>query len=272
MKFKWLKYIFPVACISLVPIVASSCGVVYTSKVKTLNSSIWSNNGVDNTYGSLPFSSVSIKDAIHGSDFNNGNYIFLYGIVGSEDAGAVANVLYGPNGNDGFGNSIVDAENKLNFGSSPFFTRFYGSSGLGAEDSVLGFDVGFLSFVDFAPYDETASGVNGKSGADSPLAKYSQEEVLNELNSNLDNNDQSYTAETMPDSAKAKIGTYKRNDESAIQYRWLIEYIQIIRPGNSNLTDTGGLLAFKNGKDPQAFSLGDGATLYESLLAYYKAS
>ncbi len=266
MKIKFLKYILPVATIAAVPAIAASCSSVYNTKLKEITYTSWKGNGASSTYSSLSTVNVSVKDAIYGSNYNNGNYIFIYGTVGSESKSAMADLLYGPVGNDGTGNVVVDMDKKLNFGSSVFFKQFFNEeNGLGSKNSLLGFNVGLLMFIDFAPYNPDAATVNGLSGSESPLAKYTQQEVLDELNKGTDG---SYTMDNLPDSAKAKINTYKRKDKSAIEYRRLVDYIKQIRP---QAGQTDGIIAFKKDKDPKNYSISDYSSLHNQLIDYYKS-
>lgn len=276
MKFKKsLKIVLPSLALLSVPLIATSCGSVYTTKLKYLNPDDWKDNGKENTYATLSNSSVSVKDAIYGSNFNDGNYIFLFGSTGNSDATDIANLLYGPNGNDAIGNIGVDMDKNMNFSTSQFLPTFFsagtgeGTGGLGSKNSPLGFSVSLLMFIDFAPYNPDATGNSGKSGADGPLDKYTQDEVLAEWQ---EKDEGVSSLNDLPKEAQAKIGTYKRNDESAIQYRNLVNYMNAIRPGAANVSTTSGLIAFKNGKNPQTFAISDPSSLNSSLLTYYKTS
>lgn len=275
-RFRFLKYLVPAAVISVVPIIATSCSSVYSTNLKSLSFANWKEEGKGNTYATLSEANVSIKDAIYGSNYNNGNYIFIYGTIGSESSSALADLLYGKNGNNGTGNIVVNGDKNLNFSTSLFLTTFFNegngtkTGGLGSKNSILGYSVSILSYIDFAPYNPNASSINGLSGSESPLAQYTQDEVLNELNNSAGG--QVYTIENMPDEAKAKIGTYKRNDRSAIEYRDLLNYIKSVRPGAANTTDTYGLIAFKNGKAPQTFPINDPTSLNTSLIQYYQST
>lgn len=279
MKRKILKYMFPITALAIVPVITSSCSGVYTTKLKQISPINWSTEKDKTTYSSLSTVNVSIKDAIYGSNFNNGNYIFLYGWTGNNTEKTLPNLLYGPNGNSGIGNIVVDMKKNLNFGSSPFLNLFFNpgtsnaqNGGIGTNNSSLGFSVSLLMFVDYAPYNGNATSINGQSGAESPLATYTQDEVLAEYNEGQTGENLNYTLENLPEEGKAKIGTYKRNDKSAIEYRELINYMKAIRPDASNTNDNYGLLAFKKGKNPQSFSIDNSTTLYESLLEYYKTN
>lgn len=275
MKLKrYWKLILPSIALVAVPLIASSCGTVYTTKLKYLDPTSWGTDGSSVTYSKLSNVNVSIKEAIYGSNYNNGNYIFLFGSTGNQSATDIANFLYGSNGNDGTGNIKVDMKDTLNFSTSPFLTQFYnpgtgeGTGGMGSKNSLLGFSVSLLMFIDYAPYNENASDVNGYSGADGPLDKFTQDEVLAEY----EEKENITSVDDLPDEAKAKIGAYKRNDESAIQYRYLLNYMNTIRPGASNVSETSGLIAFKKNKDPQTFAITDASELYTNLLNYYKSS
>ena len=276
MKLKFLKFIAPIAALAAVPIISTACSQVYSTKLTQITAANWesSENGKNLTYSQLSDSSVTVKDAIYGSNYNNGNYIFLYGTTGSEASSPIADLLYGTTGNDGTGNIVVDMDKNLNFSTSTFLSSFFNNGngeqtgGLGSSNSIVGFSVSLLMFIDFAPYNGDASSTNGKSGADSPLAQYTQDEVLAELNKD----GIKYTLENMPNEAKAKIGTYKRNDQSAIEYRYLLNYMKAVRPGAANTTDTYGLIAFKKDKAPQTFSISDASSLSSNLLSYYQSS
>lgn len=265
MKFKSWKFIFfgVLGAIGITtPSFLTSCSSIQTTKLKSLDLSSWGTDGKNTTYSSLKYSDVSIKDAIYGSNYNDGNYIFVYGWTGNPEGQAVADFLYGTNGNDGTGNIKVDMESTLNFSNSSFFKTFF-TNGQGIGNSLYNFNVNVLMYIDYAPYNPNASSVNGLSGSESPTAKYSQEEVLAELNVDGD----TYNMENLPDEAKAKIGTYKRNDKSAITYREIIKYLKEIRP-NITTDDKGGIIAFSKDKNPKSLSLSSDANA--TLRDYYK--
>lgn len=251
-----LKFGLPLITAAVVPSVISSCSSASYTYTKALTSSTWSNNSTK--YSDLSSSKVSAKSAAYGSNYNNGNYIFIWGSLGTDDgttASSLASFLYGT--------SASAQEQNIN---SSFLTQFFGNSGIG-NGKTFGYSVSVLMYIDIPPYDGTASSINGKSGYDSPNAQYSLTEVLNEANKGSTVG--AYSESTLPVKYQLKVGTYKRTDKQAIAYREFIDYLTKIRPSLSS-PQSGGMIAFKKNKNPQAISsLTDASSVISTLQTYY---
>lgn len=234
-----------VSAIAIPAIALSSCSAVYTNTAKVIDL-----NYATKTYSSLQDSKISLESAIYGSNYNKGNYIFLYGTTGAK---SVRDFLYGPNGNAGSGTNATIEEQ--NFSTSSFFQNFFDYSGLG--NGLLPYNLPILSYIDLQPYDENYQVVEpddpGKNGL-TPFAKWTEAQVLQQYNDGAD----IYDVKTLPDEAKFKIGTYRRYDQSAIRYREIIDYLLVVRPnvtGISGDNKNGGLICFREGFDPKSFDL-----------------
>lgn len=233
-----------------IPIVLTSCSdaSVYSVKAKEYNSADYQSNKL---YSSLTESNLSIKDAIYGSNYNEGNYIFIYGTLTSSD---VLSFLYQNS------NNIIPYNEKAFDGS--FFKRFYQQGGLG-NGVITGLNVKIIMYIDIPPNNDDA--IEPLQGKESPFSTYSADDVLIEANRNAPNR---YEQSTLPDEFKFKIGTYKRYDQKAIDYRDLVSYIQTIRPNMQGTANDGGLIAFKKDSDPKSYSVSFSS--YDSILSYYQ--
>ncbi|MCF0217744.1 MAG: hypothetical protein HUJ42_01720 [Malacoplasma sp.] len=264
MKFtmkKIFKFLLPVTAVVLTPVIATSCSNVETTSAKQLDSTSWNNGNVK--YSELSNSNVSIRDAVYGSNFNNGNYIFLYGSLANSD---FANFLYG-NGNNGLGNQTV---NEQNFSSSVFFTNFFNSI-LANPNNGFGYTVSFLMYVDMPPYNGDAnSDTNALSGYNLPNDQYTADEALTIANGGSDPTAGTYTQTTLPENYQLMVGNYKRNDQSAITYRDIVKYVETIRPNLASTAVDGGIIAFKKNKNPKSFSISD--SILSDLITYYTPS
>lgn len=247
-----LKFALLGICSITVPLALTSCSdaSVYSVKAKEYNSSDYQS---DQLYSSLTDSDVSIKDAIYGSNYNDGNYIFIYGTIANAD---VLNFLYlNANG------QIPYNEQGIN---GSFFKRFYQQGGLG-NGAITSFNVKIIMYIDIPPINDNA--IAPLTGRESPFATYSSDDVLEQANFNEPNR---YTEKTLPDEYKFKIGTYRRYDQKAIDYRDLVNYIKTIRPNMQGTAEDGGLIAFKKDNNPKSFTISDSS--YSSILSYYQGS
>ncbi|MEG2974425.1 MAG: hypothetical protein RR798_01975 [Malacoplasma sp.] len=213
------------------------------------------------TYTALPFSNVSLYDAIYGANFNNGNYIFIYGTTGSPSFREYA---YG-RGNDNSGSNATI--NEQNFSTSAFLINFFNKGNIG--NGLLPKDnVKILTYMDLDPYNPNAkSEFPEDNDGLTPFETWTQEQVLQLANKGSDR----YDIKTLPNEFKFKIGTYKRYDDSAIQYRSTIEFLLKIRPsitGVGSDNKSGGLIAFKKDKNPATYELAQASV--ESISAYYQ--
>ncbi len=251
------KTLFLLSC---VPVIGFSVSLVATSCSQTINSTqgkLVTKNFASEMYTKLNGSGTSIESLAYGSNYNDGNYVFVYGTTA--DA-SFRNFLYGPNGNDGTGN---DKKDELNFSSSVFIQNFFDYNSLG-NGQLLNYSVSLILYVDVAPYNGNAGfNNNGLDGINSPFDKYTLDEVIAEANGDIANK---YDAKTLPESYRYKVNTYKRTDEQAKVYREFIAYIKSIRP-NGSFADTSGMIAFRKKTTPQKLDASDAS--YDSLVSYY---
>ena len=248
--FKYTKYCLPLLSAAIIPTITSSCSYSLTTNAKVITASSWNKDSTK--YSSLSTSSVNLQSAIYGSNYNKGNYIFIYGSLTDS---AFYSALYGTN--------IIKPTQQTdqNFNSDLLKNIFNANSSI---QSSFNFSVSVLMFIDIPPYNGDASDLNGLTGYDSPTATYSSDEVLKEYN----NGGSTYTVATLPLEAQIKIGSYKRTDKSAIIYRDLINYIQKARP-NISSPSSGGVIAFKKGKSPKSLSL---TASLKDVIDYYTPS
>lgn len=247
-----LKFALLGICSITVPLAITSCSdeSVYNVKAKEYNSSDYQS---DQLYSSLTDSDVSIKDAIYGCNYNDGNYIFIYGTIANSD---ILNFLYkNANGIPSYTERGIDGQ---------FFSTFYQPGGLG-NGAITGLNVEIIMYIDIPPIDDNA--IAPENGIETPFATWSSDDVLQQANRNAPNR---YTEKTLPDEYKFKIGTYRRYDEAAIDYRDLVNYIKTIRPNMQGTAEDGGLIAFKKDNDPKSFTISDSS--YSSILSYYQGS
>lgn len=254
------------SAICLLPIAATACTPSDVNQVRArlLNANAWNGNGQNTKYSELNQVNVTLEQAIYGTNnFNNGNYIFIYGTTANNDT---RTLLYGARGNNNSSNNTVSEQN---FSSSSFFQNFFRANNSLGSGGLLPFRVSLLLFIDRPPYNPNASVGSGLNGNEDPLATYSSTEVVNEFNSQNGIVTNQYTEKTLPVEARAKIGTYKRNDLDAIAYRNLVNYIQIIRPNLKGTAANAGLIAFATNKAPVSYEISS-ATLYNDLINYYQ--
>ncbi len=247
------KYGLPVVTAIVLPSFLSSCSAITSTNSKVLDSSNWNNGDVK--YTQLKTSNVSLESSIYGSNYNSGNYIFMYGSLANAD---VAKFLYG-NGNEGSNNQTV---NEQNFSSSNFFDSYFSSI---LQNGDLGFTVSFLMYIDIPVYNENAIESYGETGWESPTDKFTIDDVLNEYNEG--NTPGKYTQATLPVEAQVKVDNYKRNDQSAITYRELVKYVKEIRPSLASTADNGAIIAFKKDSNPKSFNID--SSIIDELLTYY---
>ncbi|MDE5767652.1 MAG: hypothetical protein K2H56_03810 [Malacoplasma sp.] len=246
---KIFKYGIPLVAAIALPSIISSCSAVASTSTKVLDSSNW--NSGEAKYTELKSSGISLESSVYGSNYNSGNYIFMYGSLANTE---VAKFLYGNNSQ-----GLVE---EPNFSTSNFFETYFNSI---LQNGDLGFTVSFLMYIDIPVYNENAIEAYGETGWESPTDKFTIENVLNEYNEGKSPG--KYTEATLPAEAQLKVGNYKRNDESAITYRELVKYVKEIRPSLSSTADSGAIIAFKNGNNPKSFNI-DGSIIND-LLTYY---
>lgn len=251
-KILFLFGLVPLATVAI-PFAITSC----SQSINATQGKIVTSNFTNEMYSKLNNSGASIESLAYGSNYNNGNYIFVYGTTADS---SFRNFLYGPNGNDGSGN---DKKDELNFSSSVFIQNFFDYNSLG-NGQLLNYSVSLILYVDVAPYNGNA-GVNnnGLDGINSPFDKYTLDEVLAEANGDIANK---YDAKTLPEQYRYKVNTYKRTDEQAKTYREFIAYLKSIRP-NGSFSDTSGMMAFRKNNTPQKLDATDSS--YDSLVNYY---
>lgn len=259
MIFKFKKKISKFSFLSLF----SSLSFILVSCSTEFKTNAYQITSANQKYNQLSTANISLKNAIYGSNFNNGNFIFFYGWTGNdsnENSKNVANFLYGSN-------SIIkpNMKSSLSFEKSDFFSKFFNTNGLGSKNNNLGYSVSFLTFVDFAPYNDKVTINSSIKSAESPTARFNKEEILREKN----NGDIGLTTiNNLSLSDLSKINIYKRADDSANQFRSIIKYINEIRPGSNHLKPDYGLIAFKKGKRPKDFSI-TSQNIYNELVNYY---
>ncbi|MDE5545261.1 MAG: hypothetical protein K2I76_01470 [Malacoplasma sp.] len=246
---KIFKYATPVIAAIALPSIISSCSAVATNTTKVLDSSNWNNGEVK--YSQLNSTDVSLESSVYGSNYNSGNYIFMYGSLANTE---VVKFLYG-NNNEG----LVE---EPNFSSSTFFETYFNSI---LQNGDLGFTVSFLMYIDIPIYNENAIEAYGETGWESPTDKFTIENVLTEYNEG--NTPGKYTEANLPVEAQLKVGNYKRNDQSAITYRELVKYVKEIRPSLENSADNGAIIAFKKNSNPKSFNID--SSIINDLLTYY---
>lgn len=241
----------------VMPFVLTSCSSnsISSQTVKLVSS----NNYTTEKYSTLSQTNLSVKDAVYGSSYNSGNYLFVYGTTSSSD---VRSFLYGPNGNAGAGTNLTVDEQ--NFSTSDFMRNFYSSS------TIKNNNVKLVLFIDLLPYNENAGGPSATNGEETPFDTYSSQEILdlaNKVNVPNESTPEKYTEQNLPLEYRFMIGSYKRRDNSAAAYRNFYNYISVLRPSLKDTAKTGGMLAFKNGKSPASFSITE---KIDSINTYYQ--
>ncbi|RXY96480.1 hypothetical protein D8X55_03685 [Malacoplasma penetrans] len=245
------KFGLPLVAVAVVPSVVSSCSSTVTTKTKVLNASNWNNGNVK--YSELSSSNTSLESATFGSSFNSGNYIFIWGTLADS---SFATFLYGSSG--------ASATEEKSFENSTFLKSFF-SSEL-STSSVFG-NVSLLLYIDTPPYNgDVTDNSAGETGYDSPTEQYTLDNVLKEANEGAAVG--RYTAETLPLSYQLKVGNYMRGDKEAVTYREFVQYVKTVRPSVSG-PENSGIIAFKKGKNPAAFST---SSTISDLTSYYTPS
>lgn len=162
-----LKFSLLGICAISVPLALTSCSdaSVYSVKAKEYNSSDYQ---TDKLYTSLTDSNVSIKDAIYGTNYNDGNYIFMYGTIADTN---VLNFLYlNTNGQIPYNEPGINGS---------FFKRFYQQGGLG-NGAISNFNVKIIMYIDIPPIEDNA--VAPLTGRESPFSTFSSDDVLQQAN------------------------------------------------------------------------------------------
>lgn len=244
------------ACLASVaiPLTITSCAPT----VQNLKAKVITSQTKNKKYSELQKSNVSLENAIYGSNYNNGNYVFVYGTTSNDEFNQF---LYG-NGNDGqTSNNTVTEQN---FSTSKFINSFFNENGLGTST----FNVSLLMYADLAPYNGSLTGLDGKEAKESPFSKYTIDDVVNIYNKNQSTPIYSKDdIKGLPIEAQLKIDTYKRADEQAMGYRNFYTYLQSIR-GNGEFKQTGGIIAFKKDTQPKKFDATE--NIYSEVETYYK--
>lgn len=240
------------------PLVLTSCANVE----QTIHAKIIDTLDTKKTYSQLGESTTTLYDAMYGSNFNNGNYIFIYGTSGSPSFREYA---YGKNGNLGSGSNATIEEQ--NFSTSDFISSFFQPGSLGT--GILPYNVKILTYMDLNPYNAFASSQFAEDNDGlTPFETWTDTQVLALAN---DGGTDRYDITTLPNEYKFKIGTYKRYDNSAVDYRSTIEFLLKIRPsvtGVGRNNKDGGLIAFKQDSNPKTFELAQASIA--SITTYYQ--
>lgn len=239
------------------PLLLTSCA----SAEQTIHAKIIESSDIKKTYSELTTSPITLYDAMYGANFNNGNYVFIYGTTGSASFREYA---YGKNGNAGTGSNATIKEQ--NFSTSDFLSSFFQPGSIG--NGTLPYNIKILTYIDLNPYKANAeSQFPEDNDGITPFETWTDAQVLELANGGTDR----YDIKNLPNEYKFKIGTYKRYDNSAINYRSTIEFLLKIRPsitGASGNNKDGGLIAFKKDKNPSTFELTQ--TSIASITTYYQ--
>lgn len=239
---------------TIIPLAITSCA----PNVKNINSKIITAQTKNKKYSELQTSNITLENAIYGSKYNNGNYVFVYGTTSNDEFNQF---LYGNGNNDQTSNNTVTEQN---LSTSKFINSFFSENGLGTST----FNVSLLIYADLAPYDGNLTGLDGKEAKESPFNKYTIDDVVNIYNKNQDTPIYSKDdIKGLPIDAQLKIDTYKRADSQAIAYRNFYTYLQAIR-GNGEFKQTGGIIAFKKDNDPKKFDTTE--NIYSEVETYFK--
>lgn len=240
-----------------IPLILTSC----STSEQAIHAKIIEITDTKKTFSELSASSVTLYDAMYGSNFNNGNYIFIYGTTGSPSFREYA---YGKNGNAGSGSNAT--VNEQNFSTSDFISSFFQPGNLG--NGILPYNIKILTYMDLNPYNANFSSQFPEDNDGlTPFETWTDSQVLELANNGTDR----YDIKNLPNEYKFKIGTYKRYDNSAIDYRSTIEFLLKIRPsitGVGGNNKDGGLIAFKKNKNPATFELTQ--TSIASITTYYQ--
>lgn len=244
------KFGFLGACAISIPLVLTSCSSESVYSVKTKEMTLTSYNN-QSTYSSLSSSNVNLKDAIYGSNFNDGNYIFIYGTTSSEE---ILTFLYANQSMPTYNESNINGE---------FFSTFYSEGNLG-NGGLSSYNVKILMYIDIPPNNDDA--YLEDEGQASPTAKYDVNAAIAKAQRDGYTN---VTAEKdLPEKYRYLIDTYIRYDQKAIEYRNLVDYIGTVRSNMQGTKENGGIIAFRKDTDPKSFSVA--ASSYESIRTYYE--
>ena len=243
----------------VVPFVLTSCSSnsISSQNVRLVSST----NYTTEKYSTLQKTNLNVKDAVYGSSFNSGNYLFVYGTTSNSD---VRSFLYGPNGNAESGTNLT--VNEQNFSTSSFMKSFYSSS------TIKNNNVQLVLFIDLVPYNPNAGGATATKGDESPFDTYTSQEVLDIANKTHvpgESTPGKYTEQNLPLEYRFMISSYKRKDNSAAAYRNFYNYISVLRPSLKDTAKSGGILAFKNSKAPASYSITE---KIETINTYYQTN
>lgn len=255
------------------PLTLTSCSnTIFTYKIKEINinsiqkPTLRDAGNNDKKVSGLNISNVSIEKAIYGSNFNDGNYLFVYGTRVSD---SFRTFLYGENGN--YDDPDINSNNTVKeqfLYSSKFLNEFFAENAIGNglfenNPQTINKNVKILLYADMPPVRENVSNIQGLDGIMSPFDVFSQEDVLKEANKDQDGK---YDLETLPDEFRFKINTFKRYDDGAVLYRDFITYLKSIRP-NVEMSQDAGMIAFKKNVNPKYFPI---ESDYLSIQDYYQ--
>lgn len=237
-----------------VPLIVTSCA----NTVQGIKAKVITAQTKNKKYSELATSNISLESSLYGSNFSNGNYVFVYGTTSSDDFNRF---LYGNGNNDQTSNNTVSEQN---LSTSKFINSFFSENGLGTST----FNVSLLMYADLAPYNGNLTGLDGKDAKESPFSKYTIDDVVNIYNKNQQTPIYSKDdIKGLPLQAQLKIDTYKRADSQAMGYRNFYSYLQAIR-GDGSFKQTSGIIAFKKDTQPKKFDTSE--TVYTEVETYFK--